>query len=556
MTRCIRLLVLALSIGAGFSSSAAAQAPQTPPPQGTAVISGIVTRGDNGRPVVGAAIRMIRWEGGLGRQSVAAKTDELGRFTLTKLLAGSYQLTATAEGFITLDYGQRTPAEPGKRIELADGQTFSEADIRMLKTSAIEGRLLDEFGEPVPGLTVQVAQVTFAAGKSRLMPMGGQASNNRPTDDLGQFRVTNLPPGDYYVLGLAGPFAGPAEPAGFGVTYYPGTDNPTQARAVHVTAGQDAREITFAMTPAPRATIAGVTLDEDGKPLPRASVMLIPTSGGDVRAAITAGMASDANGGFTFRNVAHGTYVIQAFGRPVGGGNLAKAPFGALLLTVSGARSDLEVRIKPGANARGHITFEGSNTLPASDRVSIGGMPIDFVTGPLGGGPPNSITRDDWTFEVQNQIGLRVLRANIGAPGWIVKSITVGGQDVTDTPVDFRKGDVDNIEVTFTSQASVLSGTVTDNDVPVREYAVIAFAEDAAKWTFPSRFIAMGRPTPQGGFRLSGLPPAAYLVVALPAVNNTDYQNPEFLQALRPFGTRVVINEGDTKTVALRIIKR
>ena len=555
MTRSIRLLALALCIGTWLASSAAAQAPQTPPPQGTAVITGVVVRADNGRPVVGAAIRMVRWEGGLGRQSVAARTDAQGRFTLTKLLAGSYQLTATAEGFITLDYGQRTPAEPGKRIELADGQNFGEADIRMLKTSAIEGRILDEFGEPVPGLTVQVGQVTFAAGKNRLMPMGG-AGTNRPTDDLGQFRVTNLPPGDYYVLGLAGPFAGPTDPAGFGVTYYPGTDNPTQARAVHVTAGQDARDVTFAMAPAPMATISGVTLDEQGQPLPRASVMLIPISGGDVRAAITAGIASGADGVFTFRNVAHGTYVIQAFGRPVGGGNLAKAPFGALPLTVNGERSDLSVRIAPGAVARGRITFEGSNTLPAPDRVSIGAMPIDFVTGPLGGGPPTSITRDDWTFEVQNQIGLRVLRANVGAPGWIVKDITVGGQDVTDTPVDFRKGDINDIEVTFTSQASVLSGSVTDNDVPLREYAVVAFAEDAAKWAFPSRFVAMGRPTPQGGFRMAGLPPATYLVVALPVVSNTEFQNPEFLQSLRSQATRVVINEGDTKTVALRIIKR
>ena len=36
----------------------------------------------------------------------------------------------------------------------------------------------------------------------------------------------------------------------------------------------------------------------------------------------------------------------------------------------------------------------------------------------------------------------------------------------------------------------------------------------------------------------------------------TEYQDPEFLEALRSLGTRVVLNEGDTKVVALRIIKR
>jgi hypothetical protein len=555
MTARLWTSALAMVTSVTLSSMLMAQTPQEPLPQGTGTISGVVTRSDAARPVAGAAIRVIRWEGGRGTQSVAAKTDERGRFTLTKLLAGSYQLTATAEGLIALDYGQRSPAEPGKRIELADGQTFSDADIVLLKPSAVEGRLIDEFGDPVPGLTVQVAQVTFVAGKTRLTVAGG-ANAPRPTDDLGQFRVTNLPPGDYYVLALAGPFAGPSEPAGFGVTYYPGTSNPTEARAVHVAAGQDVRDIAFAMAPATMATISGVTLDGEGKPLPRASVMLIPTTGGDVRATITAPMASGADGSFSFRNVAHGTYVIQAFGRPVGGGNLAKAPFGALPLTVTGNRDDLAVRIKPGATARGHITFEGGTPPVAPDRVTIGAQPVDFVTGPLGGGPPTSITNDDWTFEVQNQIGLRVLRANVGAPGWIVKSITVGGQDVTDTPIDFRAGDVNNIEVILTSRATTLNGAVTDNGEPAREYAVVAFAEDAAKWGFPSRFVTLGRPTPQGGFRIYGLPPAAYLIVALHSVNGTEFQDPAFLQSLRGAATRVVLSDGDTKTVALKMFNR
>ncbi len=553
MTR--RALMVAAGLVLGLSR-VLAQSPQEPPPQGTGAISGVVTRGETGRPVIGAAIRMIRWEGGRGIQSVPARTDDAGRFALKSLLPGSYQLTATAEGFVTGDYGQRMPTEPGKRIELSDGQNFEHADITLLKTSAIEGRLLDEFGDPVPGLAVQVAQVTFTAGKSRLMPVGGTARTDRLTDDLGQFRVTNLPPGDYYVMGLAGPFAGPAEPAGFGVTYYPGTSTPPDARAVRGTAGQDARDITFTMAPAPMATISGVTLDGDGKPLPRASVMLIPTSGGDVRAAITAGIASGADGSFTFRNVANGTYVIQAFGRPVGGGNLGKAPFGAVPLSVAGDQKNIDVRIRPGATARGHISFEGGGTPPPANRVSIGAQPVDFVTGPLGGGPPNSVTNDDWTFEVQNQIGLRVLRANVGAPGWVVKSVIVEGRDVTDTPIDFRNGDINNIEVTITSQAAVLTGSVTDNDEPVREYAVVIFPDDAAKWAFPSRFLALGRPAPQGNFRISGLPPATYLAVALPAVSSTEFQNPEFLESLRGAGTRVVINEGDTKTVALKLVKR
>ena len=99
---------------------------------------------------------------------------------------------------------------------------------------------------------------------------------------------------------------------------------------------------------------------------------------------------------------------------------------------------------------------------------------------------------------------------------------------------------------------------MTDGEGPARDFTVVVFSEDATQWTFPSRFVSIARPNPAqpGGFLLGGLPPAAYLAVALPSVNGPEYQDPEFLQALRPLATRVVLNEGDAKTIALRIIKR
>ena len=51
-------------------------------------------------------------------------------------------------------------------------------------------------------MTVQAARVQYVAGKRRLMPIGGTTAA-RPTDDLGQFRILNLPPGDYYLMALS-----------------------------------------------------------------------------------------------------------------------------------------------------------------------------------------------------------------------------------------------------------------------------------------------------------------------------------------------------------------
>jgi hypothetical protein len=41
-------------------------------------------------------------------------------------------------------------------------------------------------------------------------------------------------------------------------------------------------------------------------------------------------------------------------------------------------------------------------------------------------------------FAVENVIGVRTIRVEGAPPGWIVKSITIGGQNVLDLPIAFK----------------------------------------------------------------------------------------------------------------------
>lgn len=529
------------------------QSPQPPAPTGTGRISGIVTRGDSKQPLDGALVRVVRWEGGLGRQFPPSQTKADGRFTFENLPAGVYAVTFSAPGFVTLEWGQSRPQETPRRVELSEGQQAANVDMMLPRTGAIEGRLLDEFGDPAPGMTVQATRVQFAAGKHRLMPVA--TTQNVPTDDLGQFRLFNLPPGDYYLVALSGPFAGPDGAAGFALTYFPGTAVPMEAQAVTVDVGQDVTGVTMQMTPAPTSTISGVTTDEQGRPI-QATVMLVPTSGGDVRAAIMARGVTDPGGRFVFRNVASGTYAIQGFGRPEGGGNLARAPFGALQVTVEGDLANLAVKVTPGATLRGRIVFEGPAPLPVPDRVRVIPSPVNFATGPVGGGPPDTVTNTDWTFETKNMTGTRVISATAGAAGWRVKRVTRGGKDITDQPVNFGEGDVNDVEITMTSVHATVTGTVTDAGQPVTECLVVIFADDPAKWTFPSRFLTAVRPNAQGVFTASGLPSADYLAIAVPLLAGQDWQDPAVLERFRSRATRVTAFEGTSTTATLQLVRR
>jgi hypothetical protein len=516
---------------------------------GTGQISGVVTS-SAGRPIPNATIRAVQWVGGLGKQ-MTARTDAQGRFVFKELPAGSYDFTAQAEGHVSLRYGQRTTSDAPRRVELADAQQFTEADIVLPKFTAIEGQLLDEFGDPLPGVLVMPTQVQFVAGKTRLTPAQG-ANNVLPTDDRGVFRIYGLAPGDYYLTATSGPFAGPTNPPGFAVTFYPGTNNPQDAKAVHLDSARDTRGISFAMTPAPMSTISGSVIDADGKPV-RGNVMLFGLSGGDIRSFMSANIAGDPDGRFTFRNVAPGSYVVQAFGRPAaGGGNIGRSPFGSVAFDVNGDRDDLRVVVK-GVRVTGRVLFEGSAPQPPANRVLFNMMPVEFVTSPAGGGPPAMTMHPDWTFEILNMGGQRVVRPVVGAPGWSLKSVTIAGKDFTDTPIDFRNGDVSDVEVTLTSSAGTIKGTATGSTGPATDATIIAFADDPSKWNFLTRYMAAARASPKGEFTLAGLPSGTYLVAVAPPGVNPQSMDPAVLANLSKTAVRVNVLEGGTASVTLTI---
>lgn len=530
------------------------QNPQTPvQPEATGKISGVVTRSDTNQPIPNVTIRLIRWEGGLGQQIPPVRTDSEGRFKVEGLRAGDYGMIFTAETFVTLEWGQKRPLETARRLQLLDGQIFDRADMTLPPTAAIEGRVIDEFGDPAPGITVQPARVQFVAGKNRLLPMGAQS---QPTDDLGRFRIFNLSPSDYYLVALSGQFAGPEEAAGFAVTYFPGTAVPMDAKPVAVGVGQDVTGLVFQMAPAEMWTISGVAVDELGKPT-RATLMLTPTSGGDVRATIMARLQSGPDGSFVIRNVPAGSYALQGFGRQVAsGGSLSSSAFGALQLTVDGDQPNLTLRITPGATLRGRILLEGPATPPVPARIRVFPQPVNFATGPVvGGGPPESVISSDWTFETKNMNGSRVINALAGSPGWALKRVERNGKDITDQPIDFGAGDVDGVEVTLTSNVATVTGLVTDGGKPATDCIVLLFAEDATKWAFPSRFMTAARLDAKGSFTASGLLAGSYLAIAVPPMQGQDWQNPVTLEQYRGLATAVTVPEGGKANVALRLIR-
>jgi hypothetical protein len=519
-------------------ASARAQDPAAAPPLPTGRIVGQVVASGSLEPVR-ALVELLP----LGAPAVPTRVraNAEGRYELKNLAAGRYRVTARAEGYVALQFGQRQTSEPGLPIDLKDGATFEKADFVLPKLSAVEGVVVDEFGDPAPDVEVQVAQVMFAAGARRLMPVSTPRTT-RATDDRGRFRIYGLPPGEYYLLTLSGPFNAQETRAGFAVTYYPGTTSAIDARPVRIDAGQDVLGLSIPLVPSPGATVSGRVLDTSGQPVV-GSINLLQMQNGDVRAMIQARARTEPDGAFSFRSVPYGSYVIQASGGTQG--------FASLRVNVDKPEvADLRLPLQQPGTARGRIEFaEPEVPAPPPSRVRIFPRPVNFVDGPVGGGPPPVRINPDWTFEVSRQNSVAVMGLDVPAP-WRVKSVLLEGKDVTDTPIAFLGREIDGFVITLTSRQTTVSGSVSSRDA-ICDCAVVVFAEDSARWTFPSRFVALARTTPDGKFTLSNLPPAAYLAVALPPSQTLEWQDPAFLEKLRAGATRFTLDDAGTASVTL-----
>jgi hypothetical protein len=61
------------------------------------------------------------------------------------------------------------------------------------------------------------------------------------------------------------------------------------------------------------------------------------------------------------------------------------------------------------------------------------------------------------------------------------------------------------------------------------------------------------RPDQDGRYKVNGLPPGEYRVIALDYLDQNEWNSPEFLDSIRSKATTFSVNEGESKSVDLRI---
>jgi protocatechuate 3,4-dioxygenase beta subunit len=524
--------------------------------KGTASIRGRVTAAGTTTPLRRAQVAVFSSEG-LGRFTTT--TNGEGRFEVLELPAGRYTITVTKGGYVSLQYGQRRPFEPGTSVAVADGQALTGLDLALPRGSVIAGRITDEFGEPVASAQVSAQRYQYGPDGQRRLASSGTVT----TDDLGQFRLHSLMPGEYIVsatfrsnfIAIGGAIGGSDTSESFLPTFHPGTINVSEAQPVTVTLGQES-SVQFALSAARIARVSGLVVDSTGRPLISAMVALLPSSGQlSVSGLNTA--QSGPDGSFTFPNVAPGDYVANVQLVPgLSNSNIPESA--AVRVSVGGSDlNGLRIATGPGVLISGVVEFEGtaSRTAPTPWRVFTQASVPAQVTFSAGNAQANGLVGDDGSFQLAvSGVGGALIRTTT-TPQWTLKAVTLDGEDVTDTPLDFSgKGALSGLRIVLTDKLTTVSGRVIDaRGKPLSDYAVVIQPEDAKTGVVATRYLRVLRPDQNGGFRVTGLPPGRYAATAVETFEQGRQFVPEVQARLKTRGRMFSIDEGGTAALDLSL---
>jgi hypothetical protein len=428
----------------------------------------------------------------------------------------------------------------------------------------ITGTVLDVDGAPVQGISVLAMERRFSGtGAYRYVPARAAAL---PTDDRGVYRIYGLPAGDYVVAAQPGRLNAPGAPGtnaaihpmthgapgdrSFTITqvYYPSSVDPAQATRLTMRAGEERSGIDVQLQYVPLATISGAVAFAPGGMAPM--VAAYPVSSELWPVWVRSGRA-DAAGAFTLGPLPPGQYQV-----------VARRLDAAHHFSVAAAEVTLDgndvgnLALSPQAApaVTGLLVFRGDASPPAfgtewSDPTTLyyamdysPPMQVDGVRFTIQGAVPGRY------FLGGNIMGVRKARS-----GWWLQSLTAGGVELLDAPVDLRQT-VDNAVAVFTDRASVLSGLVVDaggNRVP--DATVVAFSLDRSTWFYQSRRVAGVKPDASGRYVIRNLPPGEYRVVAVMDLDVNEWFDPAVLERLLGLSLRLTIAGTAPQTLDLTI---
>lgn len=549
---------------------------------GSYSIAGTVVNSETGEPIRYALVTLLNFSAPAAntpqgqippiRVPKTTQTGDMGEFVFRGLEKGHYRFHAQKPGFVDQDIRGGARAEP---IDLTDN--VSGAQVRLTPLSVIEGKVVDQDGEPLRGVQIEALNLIVNDGL-RYTNVGRSVA----TDDRGLFRLWNLQPGRYYLkaAGKSGGtyrYVGEANPyysswQGFAPVYSGGARTIDGATPVTIESGKNAT-VDFHLTLEPAFRIRGTVRN------PPSGTVTFELVQGSEHVKASRSSFNTSTGRFEIQDVTPGSYLLRIEEQ-----NKLR---GEVPVTV--ADSDLEnvtVSLLPPVRIEGTMQKTGDpmtvKQMPefsrAQSAVANGGITAgqleEYGRQPFEAHCSVSLRQPD-TLSRISMSGNRVRsdQANDMFPvgdffpgvyevtalcsGGYVTGILAGGMDLLAAPAfSIQPGSAPmTIEVHVKTGGGSLTGDLPADatDAPVGILMVPAFRSTGPQM-FPTGYGATAVPR-ENGFVISCLAPGDYTVYAFADWVNVEFRNPAFLQTLTG-GVSVHIEDGKAQQISIKQVIR
>src|SRR6185436_1882475 len=166
---------------------------------GTAAVSGYVFEAGTSNPISGSQVQLTPMDGNrrTSQPVLSVTSDSKGYFEFEKVPSGSYLLDATKDGFADQLYGRPSPGnkfDPDALMDVIDGQRKSGLTIHLTPSGTITGRVTTR-SDGIASIQVALLHKHYDAWGRLEYELAGLAS----TDSQGQFRLSGVIPGDYFI---------------------------------------------------------------------------------------------------------------------------------------------------------------------------------------------------------------------------------------------------------------------------------------------------------------------------------------------------------------------
>ena len=508
---------------------------------GQSRVAGNIVSKSDGHPLDHAVVALIEVKNRKNIKTMITKQD--GKFSFERLAGGKYSLVGERKGYVNGAYDAHGPFSTA--IVAGAGLDTEHLLLRLAPTGIIAGKILDESGEPVRNATVTVYFEDHSSGIAQVRRFRGAQTN-----DLGDYEVTSLMPGTYFLSATATPWyavhpnqqadvpglpptsVDPSLDVSYPLTYYGDATAAEDATPIPI-GGGERLQVDIHLNPAHALTLR-FRVPTDGQGIVPFPQLQQSSFDGSMTNVPTTGTAMVSPGLMEVTGVPAGTYNV----RMNGNGFMAQISGVELNsedqeLDLSSAQALSDVNISVSIAGEGTLPLRGFVGLRSARGVVIAVQQVD----PKGQTELREIPAG--VYDVQAW--------NFGK-AYTIDHLTYEGVRIRGHKVTIPAGSLPSISLALVPGDAQIQGVVKRAEKGVAGAMVVLVPKDP---DLHQDLFRRDQSDLDGTFSLQGIVPGSYTVLAIDDGWNLDWSQPAVIAAYVKRGRTVEITSQSMQPVDL-----